>query len=165
MRTCIRQVPYLVWWDIFNLIAFVVLVIALAISIFEHDLMNRGQEEKAGIVNSVCRAALLGGIYPSLLLYLFIAGYQSSWTNVGAVSVVVIGIIVTLTLSAFFYRRRRASSHSNRFEVVEQLKKTAIDDPSFAANLLQAFSAFDWDDSGMLDIDEARDLFHVLLTL
>ena len=153
------------WWDIFNLIAFVVLVIALAISIFEHDLMNRGQEEKAGIVNSVCRAALLGGIYPSLLLYLFIAGYQSSWTNVGAVSVVVIGIIVTLTLSAFFYRRRRASSHSNRFEVVEQLKKTAIDDPSFAANLLQAFSAFDWDDSGMLDIDEARDLFHVLLTL
>jgi len=54
------------------------------------------------------------------------------------------------------------STHSSRVEVVEQLKKTPISDPSFAANLLQAFSAFDWDDSGMLDVDEARDLFHVL---
>jgi len=158
----IGKVPYLVWWDIFNLIAFLVLVIALAISIVEHDLLQRGQEEKAGIVNSVCRAALLGGIYPSLLLYLFIAGYQASWTNAGALFVVVAGIIVTLTLSVFFYRRRRVSTHSSRVEVVEQLKKTPISDPSFAANLLQAFSAFDWDDSGMLDVDEARDLFHVL---
>merc|ERR1712072_75816 len=63
----VGTVTYLVWWDVFNLVAFVTLFISLLESIYEHNMINQDDEEGAIILNRVSRVAICFGIYPSSL--------------------------------------------------------------------------------------------------
>jgi len=61
------------------------------------------------------------------------------------------------------FKRLMAKGKGGRLDVVTRLRALGdFSDPQFGSCLQEAFSAFDLDNSGLLDIVEARDLFHVL---
>lgn len=158
----IGSVPYLVWWDIFNLMAFFILTLSLVISIIEHRYLQIGEEETSLTLSAVCRPMILGGMYPSMLIYLFIAGLQSDWMSPIAVGVLIAGNTIPEVVAFCAFKRAMRKGDKGRAEVVKKLKKVSAGDPTFHDILEEAFEAFDVDNSGYLDIGEARDLFCVL---
>jgi len=158
----IGAMPYLVWWDIFNLFAFAVLCISLAISLVEHKQMIGGNEEAALTLNLVSRQSLLFCVYPSILVYLFVAGLNADYGHPAAVAVLVLGVVLPTLLAVLVYRRRMRKGHRDRQQVVARLRATPVTSHEFHRVLEDAFHLFDVDSSGFLDICEARDLFHIL---
>ena len=59
-----------------SLVAFMILFLSLVVSIYEHILILAGDEERSLILNKVSRRAILLGVFPSSLVYLFISGSQ-----------------------------------------------------------------------------------------
>lgn len=158
----IGSVPYLVWWDIFNLMAFFVLTLSLVISIIEHRCLATGEDETALTLSMVARPTILCAMYPSMLVYLFIAGLQSDWGSPVALFVLIAGNVLPAMLAVIVFKRAMRKGHKDRTTVVEKLKLATASDPAFHDILEEAFEAFDVDNSGFLDISEARDLLHVL---
>jgi len=159
----IGTVTYLVWWDIFNLVAFMILFLSLVVSIYEHILIGTGEEERSLILNKVSRRAILLGVFPSSLVYLFISGLAQTWSDPRAIAIFTVCLLITIVLTVLAFKRLMAKGKGGRLDVVTRLRALGdFSDPQFGSCLQEAFSAFDLDNSGLLDIVEARDLFHVL---
>ena len=127
------------WWDVFNLFAFAVLSISLIISLIEHIYITTGGEELALTLNKVSRIGLLTGIYPSILLFLLIAGLDGNWSAPGALAVLICGIFVTLIIMVWKFKRDMRAGHTNRQSLVDQLRATPLDSPKFHGVLEESF--------------------------
>ena len=145
------------------MVAFVILFLSLLESIYEQILLVRGEEEEALILNRVCRVAICFGIYPLSLVYLFVAGPALTWSNPAALTVFICGLLFTLIVSVVAIKRLKLKGKGTRLDVVNRLRSMHdFTHVAFGECLREAFDAFDLDNSGLLSIAEARDLFHVL---
>lgn len=124
--------------------------------------MSAGEEEKAIVLNRASRVAILCGIYPSILIWLLIAGIQGRYDHPGALAVLVLGNLCSITCAVCWSSRQLRRGKKDRHAVIEKLKATPVSDANFLKTLAEAFVAFDLDNSGELDIRETRDLIHVL---
>ena len=159
----IGSVPYLVWWDVFNLLSFLVLSISLAESLAEHAYFVRGEEERSLILNKTSRITILLGIYPTILAYVFIAGMRNDWGTPAALGTLVVGLSLSFGIGLYVFSRQLRVGHGLRQGLIAELKATEMKSASFGRVLAEAFQAFDLDDSGFLDIDEVRCLLEVML--
>lgn len=154
----IGKITYLVWWDVFNLVSMGVLALVMLEALYEHLLITSDQEAKCLIINRVLRVAFSAFIYPSVLVWLLLFGLQGSGTALGW-TVLALGVSTTWLFSIFFIRRMSNMGVVDRNTVIAKLQAVDLSDRDALEEALeQAFTTFDLDNSGRLDIDEVRDL-------
>ena len=121
----IGELPYLVWWDLFNLFAFVILILALLESVVEHRYIVHDEEDKANALNTIARFGLLIGIYPAMLYYLFVAGLLADYASPIALAPSITVFIATVILSRVLFGRKLGQQEDNRADVIKKLKLCA----------------------------------------
>jgi hypothetical protein len=157
------KLTYLTWWDIFNLVSMFLLGVALIEAIYEHICLTKDELEWSITLNKVARVAILAGYYPLLLIWVLIIGLSGTWGSVAAWVILVVGNVLITLWSSRSIRRRLHAGELNRIETVEKLKTVDVASSEFASLLHDAFEALDIDNSGSLDMDEARDMMKLVL--
>ena len=158
------KITYLVWWDMYNLISIMILILILCLSLWEKILVDTGENAKATDMNRVQRVAFLFLAYPIVALWLLLLGLSEDYGNPLAWTILVVGLVGLLVATLFAYKRIHNAGIRQREAVVTKLKGLSHEDEIFPDVLKDAFDAYDVDASGKLDTDELRDLLKAIVT-
>ena len=122
-----------------------------------------GHEEKCLIVNRIARFALFVFIYPAVLIALFMIGSRENYGDGGAIFIFLMLLIIAAVFCVLRYKAETSSAADARQKVVSALWAASPGTMAFDEAVEKAFSQFDFDRSGSLDYDEARELMLAIL--
>jgi len=120
------RLTYLIWFDIFNLVQLVTLMVVLLEVLYVHRLVSASKEEEAKYVDSTCLLMITMGIYPVVLVALICFGFERN--NTGII-VLVVGIVTVITLGGTILevvKRRIRSAHGHLSAISQRRIPTLV---------------------------------------
>ena len=151
------RITYLVWWDVFNLGSLAVLIFVLFIIILEHRLIEHGDALAAVGINKAVSTTTVVAVYPIVFVWLLMCGGYRSYSHPVPSTFIVVGLLVTIVLSYLWYLRHDMKADNRREECVHKLQRCFKSlGTGFYELIEEAFTAFDVDGSGELDLDEVN---------
>jgi hypothetical protein len=145
------KLTYSTWFDWFNLVQLGVQVVCLLEGFVEHKLIKMDHEDACIMLNHVWLVTMMCGIYPLVTAGVCLLGAGHAvvgWVLMGGV------LPVIMVLGMWYYHRKLGAQRRNRDRVVQELRATPMESPNFADMIVEAFEAFDLDNSGSLDMKE-----------
>jgi len=143
---------YIIWYDYFNLVQFLILLVVLIESIYVHKLVLWHRTRTAYRLDRTCLISITL-LYLLVLVVLFIIPFSGS--GAVAVGAVLAPLLFTGSFLVFTALRRRETRV--RQAALAQLRVVPMSDvDAFREALRHGFAAFDYDENESLDIDQLR---------
>uniref|UniRef100_A0A7S2FP13 EF-hand domain-containing protein n=1 Tax=Haptolina brevifila TaxID=156173 RepID=A0A7S2FP13_9EUKA len=153
------KLMYSTWFDTFNLCQLGLQVLGLLEGYVEHHLARSGREPACIVLNRVWCGSMMLGIYPVVTIALCLIGTAYITTAIILLTVLLPLIIIYAT---YVFVHRLSAGASLRAKLALQLTNVATTAPEFPGLLKAAFTAYDVDSSGQLDMSELRSLLKAI---
>lgn len=143
---------YILWYDYFNLVQFVILLAVLIECIYVHRLVIRQRTKTAHRLDRICLISITL-VYVMTMIVLFIAPF-SRLLSILLAAILIPAFIVGSIMSMMALWRRESRKRS---EALQRLHNTAGDDAeAFRDALRTAYLAYDYDGSGTLSLEQLQ---------